>query len=193
MRNRERDLKSLYRGMQHCRKCRLCETRKHAVPGEGPFDAPIMFIGEAPGEQEDLEGRPFRGRSGEFFDELLASIGIRRQDVYVTSSVKCRPPGNRAPRPDELEICRKSWVETQIDLVDPDRIVLLGRIAARQLLCETRALRDFHGTPVPWQGRMMLPTYHPAAGMRFPAVEKRIRADFQRIQEIQKQKRGRRD
>ena len=179
--NRPEKLATLHRGIQRCRKCRLCERRRHAVPGEGPCGATVMFIGEAPGENEDREGRPFCGRSGEFFDELLESVGIRREEVYVTSSVKCRPPGNRDPKPDELAICRQAWLEEQIAIVNPRLIVLLGKIALRQMLAETRPLREVHGRIAERDGRAVLPTYHPAAGMRFPDIDKAIRKDFGKI------------
>jgi uracil-DNA glycosylase family 4 len=140
-----------------------------------------MLVGEAPGEQEDQEGKPFRGRSGAFLDQLLQSIGVDRQDVYITSSVKCRPPGNRKPRADELECCRQAWLVKQIALVRPRLLVLLGSTAVRQVLGETGAMRDVRGKVLYRNGRAVLPTYHPAAGMRFPKLGGQMRADFGRI------------
>ena len=177
----KKNLTSLHHGIQRCRKCRLSETRTHAVPGEGPCSARIMFIGEAPGEKEDQDGRPFRGRSGSFLDELLASVGMVRDEIYVTSSVKCRPPGNRDPRPDELQTCRDAWLEQQIEILNPDLVVLLGKTALKQVLDEGGPLREVHGH-LTWDcGRAILPTYHPAAGMRFPSIRRRMQQDFERI------------
>lgn len=140
-----------------------------------------MFVGEAPGEKEDREGRPFCGRAGAFLDELLGSAGIVREEAYITSCVKCRPPGNRKPRLDELETCGEAWLERQIGIVDPPLLVPLGTVALRQVLGESGALRDFHGETFLRDDRRVVPTYHPAAGMRFPAVETAMRKDFEAV------------
>ncbi|MGD8616493.1 MAG: uracil-DNA glycosylase, partial [Gammaproteobacteria bacterium] len=174
--NRKQALASLHRGIERCRKCRLHAQRRHAVPGEGPPDAPLMLVGEAPGEQEDREGKPFCGRSGAFLDRLLQSIGVDRQDVYITSSVKCRPPGNRKPRADELERCREAWLEKQLAVVRPRLLVLLGSTALRQVLGETGAMGDVRGKVLYRNGGAVLPTYHPAAGMRFPELGRQMKA-----------------
>ncbi len=181
----EDSLTSLHRGIQKCRKCRLSETRTNAVPGEGPPYARIMFIGEAPGEKEDKDGRPFTGRSGRFLDELLASVGMARDEIYITSSVKCRPPGNRDPSLDELQACRESWLEQQIKILDPELVVLLGKIALNQVLDEQGPLREAHGHQIWHRGRAVLPTYHPAAGMRFPNIRRAMRQDFAYIGKAQ--------
>lgn len=177
----EEALQSLHRGISHCRKCRLSEDRRHAVPGEGPGNADIMFIGEAPGETEDREGRPFRGRSGVYLDSLLASAGLARRAIFITGSVKCRPPGNREPRPDEMETCRVAWLERQIEVIDPRLIVLLGRIALRQVLGEGGRLSDHHGRIMTRDGRAVLVTYHPAAAMRFPNARRAMTEDFRLV------------
>lgn len=179
-----RSLASLHHGIQRCRKCRLCETRRHAVPGEGPDDADLVLIGEAPGETEDAEGRPFRGRAGRYLDELLDDAGLEREKIYITSSVKCRPPANRNPQSDELETCRNAWLDRQVAAVQPRLIVLLGGIALRQLLGEQRPLGEVHGRARRHDGCAVLPTYHPAAGMRFPDVDEKMREDFARIRSI---------
>jgi len=137
-----------------------------------------MFVGEAPGEREDSEGRPFRGRSGRFLDELLEIAGVGRSGVYITSSVKCRPPRNRSPRADELATCREAWLDRQIDLVDPALIVSLGKTALKQVLGESGKLDSVHGKAREREGRTILPTYHPAAGMRFPRMGESMRRDF---------------
>ncbi len=157
--------------IRECTACPLHKTRRHAVPGEGDPNADWMFIGEAPGEKEDLEGRPFRGRSGRFFDILSESIGFVREMIYVTGSVKCRPPRNRTPRSEELLTCKKLWLDRQIQLIDPKLIVLLGRVAVNLLLEEKQGLDKIHGKIVNKEGRTFLITYHPAAGMRFPQIQ----------------------
>ena len=177
-------LATLHRKILRCRKCRLSRTRRHAVPGEGPSNAKIMFVGEAPGENEDQEGRPFCGRSGLFLDKLFDSAGIRRQEVYITSSVKCRPPGNRDPKSDELETCGEAWLERQIEIIKPHLIVLLGRVALSQMLGETRALGEFQGKILERNGLKILPTYHPAAGMRFPVPAQKMKSDFRIIRRV---------
>ena len=177
----EREIAALRHGIERCHKCRLSEGRTHAVPGEGPADARVMFIGEAPGETEDRRGLPFCGRAGAFFDEMLAVAGIDRAAVFVTSAVKCRPPGNRTPRKDELATCRAAWLDRQIAAIDPGIVVLMGKTPIRQLLFETGALAALHGRWREAEGRRFLMTYHPAAGMRFPEVEARMRADFETL------------
>lgn len=171
-------LSRLHAGILTCRACRLHESRTHAVPGEGDVLNRVMLIGEAPGEQEDLKGKPFVGRSGRFFDELLARHGFARRDVFITSSVKCRPPGNRDPKRDEWSTCGDQWLWRQVDLVNPVLIVLMGKIAIRQSLGETGPLRTVHGCIREQDGRRFLLTYHPTAGMRFPYARRAMDEDF---------------
>lgn len=180
---RER-LKSLHRGVRRCRKCRLHESRTHAVPGEGPADARCMFVGEAPGAREDEEGRPFVGMSGAFLDDLLAEVGIERASVYITSVVKCRPPGNRNPRADETGTCIPAWLHRQIALIDPEIIVVLGGVAFQALFGENTPLKDVHGEIRERDGRQWLITYHPASAMRFPEPREGMRADFRTLAEM---------
>jgi DNA polymerase len=178
-------LEELHEGIRECTACRLHCERTHAVPGEGRLSVPVMFIGEAPGANEDREGRPFIGRAGQFLDQLLLAVGLDRQSVFITSSVKCRPPGNRTPKHDELETCRRLWLERQIELVDPGIIVLLGKTPLRQLFGEKKAsLADLHGTVRERQGRRYLLTYHPAAAMRFPTVRCAMQEDFRKLTEV---------
>lgn len=143
-----------------------------------------MLIGEAPGEQEDREGRPFVGRAGRFLDGLLDSIGLQRSELFITSSVKCRPPRNRTPRRAELEICRVAWLEHQISIVDPALVVLMGAAPLRQALGETAPLQGMHGTVHMRGGRRFLVTYHPAAGMRFPNAGAVIQRDFEQLKHL---------
>lgn len=177
-------LDSIHHGIQRCRKCRLHESRTHAVPGEGPADARCMFIGEAPGAREDQQGRPFVGMSGKFLDEVLADVGLDRDAIYITSVIKCRPPDNRNPRADELETCIGTWLWDQIELVDPEIIVILGGVAFAALFDERAKLRDVHGQVRERDGREWVITYHPASAMRFPEPEQRTREDFRKLAEM---------
>lgn len=179
-------LDSLHHGIERCRKCRLHEERTHAVPGEGPVGARWMFVGEAPGEQEDKRARPFCGRAGRYLDKLLEGIGLVRGKIYITSSVKCRPPGNRDPKRDELKTCREAWLDRQIELIDPEVIVILGKTPLDQLFGDKGVLRDLHGTVRERGGRRYLITYHPAAGMRFPQADEAMREDFEVLRRIGK-------
>ena len=174
----EAELRALRRGIVRCRRCRLCAQRRHAVPGEGPAEARLLVVGEAPGAAEDASGAPFRGAAGAFLDDLLAEAGMDRAGIFVTNCVKCRPPANRTPRADELATCRTAWLVPQIEAVDPRLIVLLGRTALGAVLGERRPLREVHGRLVRQGARVVLPTYHPAAGMRFPPIGARMRQDF---------------
>ena len=177
-------LDSIHRGIQRCLKCRLHESREHAVPGEGPGDARCMFIGEAPGAREDECGRPFVGMAGDFLDELLDDVGIDRESLCITSVIKCRPPGNRNPRADELGTCIPAWLCDQIEVIDPEIIVILGGVAFKALFDESAPLKDVHGQVRERDGRRWLITYHPASAMRFPDPKQRIYEDFRKLAEM---------
>jgi uracil-DNA glycosylase len=172
----------LARGIVQCRRCPLHEQRRHAVPGAGPEGARIMFIGEAPGAREDATGEPFVGRAGGYLDILLARIGLTRSEIFITGSVKCRPPGNRTPRTAELRTCRELWLAPQIAAIDPAVLVLLGGVAARQVLGERRPLAELRGPMRRWHDRHVLVTAHPAAAMRFPRPRRWLDEDFVRLQ-----------
>jgi uracil-DNA glycosylase len=137
-----------------------------------------MFVGEAPGSAEDVEGRPFVGRAGRFFDDMLSRIGLTRARIFVTNSVKCRPPQNRAPRDDELHVCREHWLERQITLVTPKIIVLLGTAAIKQQLGGKPQLSTLHGEVRTHGGHTYFLTYHPASAMRFPNAGKAMNDDL---------------
>lgn len=179
-----RELESLHHGILRCRKCPLHESRQHAVPGEGDPHAALLLIGEAPGAKEDEQGRPFVGPAGDQLDELFGELNMDRADAFITSSVKCRPPGNRNPHAAELETCRDAWLLRQMELVDPDVVLLLGRIAARQVLDERRRLREVRGRVREQDGRRYLITYHPAAAMRFPEAADGAAADFRKLKRL---------
>lgn len=147
-----------------CTKCELHAGRTRAVPGEGPVGAAVMFVGEGPGEKEDLEGRPFVGAAGKFLTELLASVGIERSSVFITNIVKCRPPGNRAPRQTEVDTCNQ-YLQGQIRIIAPRIICPLGTPAIKTLLGPEYQVSQVHGKPIRREGRVLLPLYHPAAAL----------------------------
>ena len=147
-----------------CTRCRLHQSRTQVVFGQGDPNAELMFVGEAPGFHEDRQGLPFVGPSGQLLNRLLTGIGLRRQDVYICNVVKSRPPQNRDPLPDEIAACRP-WLDAQIRLVDPKVVVTLGNFAAKTLLETTTGITRLRGRAYPFQGRVLLPTFHPAAAL----------------------------
>jgi DNA polymerase len=147
-----------------CTRCRLHESRTQVVFGQGDPHADLMFVGEAPGFHEDRQGLPFVGPSGQLLNRLLEGIGLRRQDVYICNAIKSRPPKNRDPLPDEIAACRP-WLDAQIRLIDPKVVVTLGNFAARTLLETTTGISRLRGRTYPFQGRVLLPTFHPAAAL----------------------------
>ena len=157
----------LAREIRFCTLCPLSRTRQNAVPGEGPSPARCMCIGESPGAEEDRTGRPFVGRSGRFLGSVLKASGLRREDLFITGSLKCHPPRNREPRIGELAACRP-YLLRQIGVIRPRVIVLLGRIAIKGFMGDV-ALEEVRGRTFNRSGHIILPTYHPAAAMRFPA------------------------
>jgi len=163
-----------------CRKCRLCETRKNAVPGEGSERTRVMFVGEAPGEQEDIQGRPFVGSAGKLLTELLASIGLGREEIYITNVVKCRPPNNRAPRKDETNAC-KAYLERQLILIAPQVICPMGNSAIRSLIGSEKSVTDLHGIPFEVGNVTYFPMYHPAAALYTFELRKVLEEDFRKL------------
>ncbi|HEX3201963.1 MAG TPA: uracil-DNA glycosylase [Actinomycetes bacterium] len=147
-----------------CTRCRLHQSRTQVVFGQGDPHADLMFVGEAPGFHEDRQGVPFVGPSGQLLNRLLEGIGLRREDVYVCNVVKSRPPQNRDPLPDEIAACRL-WLDAQVRLVDPKVVVTLGNFAAKTLLETTTGITRLRGRAHPFQGRVLLPTFHPAAAL----------------------------
>ena len=147
-----------------CTRCRLHQSRTQVVFGQGDPNADLMFVGEAPGFHEDRQGLPFVGPSGQLLNRLLEGIGLRRQDVYVCNAIKSRPPNNRDPLPDEIAACRP-WLDAQVRLVDPKVVVTLGNFAATTLLETTTGITRLRGRTYPFQGRVLLPTFHPAAAL----------------------------
>jgi DNA polymerase len=165
--------------VRNCTDCALHEERTKAVPGEGAPDADIMFIGEGPGYQEDRKGRPFVGPAGQFLEELLASIGLRREQVFIANMVKCRPPQNRDPQPAEISACSK-YLDRQIELIDPDLIVTLGRFSLARFL-PGESISRAHGKLRQKDGRYVYPVMHPAAGLHRHELRSIIMQDFKTI------------
>lgn len=173
------ELESLYAAIKACPDCDLCKTRTKAVPGEGSPTAEIMLVGEGPGYNEDQQGRPFVGAAGKFLDELLASIGTRRSEVYITNVLKCRPPNNRDPLPNEVEACRK-YLLRQIELIRPRLIVTLGRFSLAWFFPRD-SIGKAHGQLRRLGNQYLYHVYHPAAALHAGNLRKVIQEDFARI------------
>jgi DNA polymerase len=161
----ERTLDVVAREAATCTKCRLAGSRTQVVFGVGHPHADLMFIGEAPGFHEDKQGEPFVGSAGQLLTTLLGGVGLKRADVRITNVLLCRPPGNRDPMPDEIESC-KPWLKEQIDLVDPRVIVTLGNFSTQLLLGRKVGISKVRGQRFDWRGRVLIPTFHPAALLR---------------------------
>lgn len=167
----------------HCRKCGLCETRHNVVFGVGNPNAKIMFVGEGPGENEDLQGEPFVGRGGQLLDKLLAAVDLNRKtNIYIANIVKCRPPHNRDPLPEEQEACI-GWLRSQFSLIRPKIIVCLGRIAAMKMIKPDLKITKEHGIFFKKGDVLMMPTLHPAALLRNPAQKPASFEDFLKLRE----------
>ncbi len=172
-------LSELYQEIALCTDCELARTRTRVVPGEGPEDADILFVGEAPGWHEDQQGRPFVGPAGHFLDELLQSIDLRRDQVYIANVIKCRPPTNRDPLPSEMLACRK-WLDRQIELIQPRMIVTLGRYSLAQFSPGV-TIGKAHGTARRKDGILHFAMYHPAAALHQQSLRKTIQEDMLKI------------
>jgi uracil-DNA glycosylase family 4 len=165
--------------VRSCTRCGLAGTRINAVPGEGSDSPSILFIGEGPGANEDEQGRPFVGRAGKLLDELLGVVPLLRSDVYITNVVKCRPPGNRDPLPEEVRACWP-YLEAQISLLKPHVIATLGRHAMNRFLPNAR-ISDQHGRATVWRDIVIFPLYHPAAALRSTTLRQTLENDIRRL------------
>jgi uracil-DNA glycosylase len=167
-----------------CTKCRLAEGRTQVVYGVGDANADLMFIGEAPGFHEDKQGEPFVGAAGQLLNQLLSEIDVPREAVYINNVILCRPPGNRDPFPDELEACQP-WLDERVAIIDPAVVVTLGNWATRYILGRQISISRVRGQRFPWNGRTVIPTFHPAAvlhgGGQASSQMTALRADFQEI------------
>ncbi len=177
-----REVEELYAEVRGCQRCDLARTRTLAVPGEGPLDSEVMFIGEAPGVNEDRQGRPFVGQAGAFLEELLGEAGLTRPEVYICNVLKCRPPGNRDPLPTEIEAC-SDYLSSQIRLIDPLLIVTLGRYSMSRFF-PNQAISRIHGKPREANGRILVPMYHPAAALHQQRLRGVIIDDFRTLPEL---------
>jgi uracil-DNA glycosylase family 4 len=163
-----------------CVACALHEKRIQAVPGTGPVTARIMAVGEGPGENEDRTGKPFVGAAGNVLTKLLGSIGLSREDIYITNVVKCRPPGNRDPLPDEVSAC-SSFLDAQVEIIKPDVILILGRHALARLLPGSASIGRIHGEKVMVGDRLYVPLYHPAAALYNGSMMATLQQDMQKV------------
>lgn len=180
--NPQNTLDEIRSEIAQCHRCGLANGRKRTVPGEGPSNADIMFIGEGPGFYENEQGKPFVGQAGKFLDELLAAAGYERETVFITNVVKCRPPGNRDPQPDELSACG-DFLDRQIALIQPKVIVTLGRHSMGRYFTDAKISR-IHGQAAWVNGQLVVAMYHPAAGLHQPNLKPTIMADFRKLPEI---------
>lgn len=177
------EMKKLELEVKNCKGCELWKGRTNAVPGEGNYFSKLMIVGEGPGRDEDIQGRPFVGRAGQLLTKLLNEIGIDRKDVYITNVVKCRPPENRTPTPEEIRSCKK-YLEKQFDLIKPKVVLILGSTALKAILGEEK-ITKVRGEEVEIDGIIFFPTFHPAAVLRdeqnkLPV----IKSDFQKLKNI---------
>jgi DNA polymerase len=166
-----------------CRRCRLCESRTHVVFGVGDAEARLMFVGEGPGHDEDVQGIPFVGRAGQLLTDIIKAMGLSRERVYIANVVKCRPPENRTPEPDEVAACR-GFLETQIEIIAPAVIVCLGAVAVQALLGATGGITRIRGQMREYRGIPVMPTFHPAYLLRNPSAKKDVWADMKKVLSI---------
>jgi len=192
-----RELEKIAREVAECRKCSLWKTRTNPVPGEGPQDAEVMLVGEAPGRSEDQQGRPFVGAAGKLLSELLAAAGLSREEVYITNVLKCRPPGNRDPLPSEIEACTP-FLDRQISHIRPKLICTLGRFSAAYILSrigvKPRAIASIHGKAfkgtLDYGEATVVAMYHPAAALYKPPLREAMFRDWSRLGSLLRKSRG---
>lgn len=176
-------LEAIRQDLGECTRCRLYQGRRTIVFGAGNPRAPLMFVGEGPGYEEDVQGLPFVGPAGELLTRILQAIGLSRDEVYIANIVKCRPPGNREPEPDEIATCRP-FLERQIRSVGPRVICALGRVAAQAILSTTRGINELRGKVFSWQGVTVVPTYHPAYLLRNPGEKRKTWEDVKLVRSL---------
>lgn len=180
--DRAERLQAIAQEIQGCTACRLYQRTTHAVPGYGNVHAEIMFIGEAPGAEEDRQGLPFVGRSGQYLDYLLNLIGLRREQVFITNVVKHRPPDNRDPAPDEIHAC-KAFLDRQFEIIDPLVVATLGRFSMARYFPNGK-ISVIHGKPKYADNRAYYPLFHPAAVLRNPDLRRDMEADIRRLLDV---------
>lgn len=185
--NREVDLLALREEIGDCKRCKLSKQRKNIVFGEGSPEASLMFIGEAPGSEEDIQGRPFVGEAGQLLTRLIQKMGFKREEVYIANIVKCRPPSNRDPEEDEIEACFPFLIK-QVEIISPSIIVSLGRISAWTLLKTKISITKLRGRFYEYEGIPLMPTFHPAYLLRNPKDKWLVWSDMQQV--LERLKRG---
>jgi len=182
-------LEEVHDQVKGCRRCALSRSRTHAVPGEGSSTARLMFVGEGPGAEEDQQARPFVGAAGQLLTHLLTSIGVDRRDVFITNVVKCRPPGNRDPLPEEIAACH-DYLLAQIALITPAVVCTLGRFAGQTLIDRGMSITREHGKPRRRSGILYVPFYHPAAALHKEGLVGALEDDFRKLRTILEQERA---
>ena len=178
-------LDAVRESVQDCRSCQLCDTRTNIVFGDGSADARVMIIGEAPGKNEDLEGRPFVGAAGKLLDELLEQAGLSRDDIFIANVLKCRPPSNRDPKPEEIEQCA-DYLRNQVRAISPEVIVTLGNFATRFILKTDRGITSMRGRFYKTGRFLVFPVFHPAAALYDPTKRETLMDDFSHLGEFLK-------
>jgi len=174
-------MENLKNEILHCTKCGLSQSRNKVIFGEGNQNAKIFLIGEAPGRDEDIIGRPFIGKSGQLLDKILEACGFNREEhVFISNIIRCRPPGNRIPSEQEAKTCMP-YLFRQIDLVNPEILVLLGSTALKYMFGQDKKITRIHGTWLNWNNRLAMPVYHPAALLRNPSLKRDAWEDYKRI------------
>ncbi|MCP4268614.1 MAG: uracil-DNA glycosylase [Candidatus Brocadiaceae bacterium] len=179
------ELKKLEEGLRECTKCELCNGRTNVVFGTGSPDADLMFVGEAPGHYEDVQGEPFVGKAGQLLTKIIEAIDLARSDVYIANILKCRPPGNRNPNPNEIVLCSPHLIK-QIEIIRPKIICALGTFAAQTLLDTTESIGKLRGKFFEYQGAKFLATYHPAYLLRNPNDKKKVWEDIKKVRDFLK-------
>lgn len=178
--SRPNTLEQIHSELASCSRCKLCQNRNSIVVGEGNPQASLVFVGEGPGEQEDLQGRPFVGAAGQLLDRMIAALGLGREDVYICNVVKCRPPGNRNPEPDEISAC-EPFLLRQLAAIQPRVIVALGKFAAQTLLKTDVGIMRLRGNFHPCLGTELMPTFHPSYLLRTPSAKKEAWEDLKKV------------
>jgi uracil-DNA glycosylase len=176
-------LKDFYLRIKNCKSCVLSETRTNFVFGSGNYDARVLLIGEAPGKNEDMQGKPFVGQAGKLLDGLLSSVGFTRNDVFIANVLKCRPPQNRDPNPEEIDIC-KDYLFKQIEIIDPEIICTMGKYSTQLILDTSEGINKLRGQVFKINGRVILPINHPAAALYTPSRIELLKNDFNRMKTI---------
>ncbi len=176
-------LEEIQQQIEGCRKCPLCDGRIHVVPGSGARDARVMVVGEAPGKNEDLQGKPFVGAAGKYLDELLGIAGLSREEVFIANVLKCRPPGNRDPRPEEIQMCA-DYLRGQTKAVDPEYIVTLGNFSTKFILRTEVGITRLRGRLYQTGRFKVFPVFHPAAALYNPVNRSALEQDFQKLGEL---------